>query len=400
MIDNPGGGQIAFGPVEGSPSVPQAMGMMLKNIHGHFGAKPQIGKFFRDKNGSVVAVFFKLNPTQLADRPIQGLAMVTASGPRSAAVIYDSADRFSKTLSPMLKTLGGQWNPGGGGSGHRSSRVPALQAMPFPDNSGTISIPTDWRVTVAHGGATRVEGPHGEKVIMGDAINIYDPTTRAGAQGLRMSTFNGKLAPTYAAAPLNGDPGQNFVSCRRQIAHNSGFPMQTISIDSVTTLAQRPREKVVKVVCHLDANTGQGQMLTTAIIRMVNMNPAQGFWVMFIYQDNIPVNLVSEEEATIAAIRKSYKVNESVVIAEDMAFIRSVHALSDEMKREGEQSRDNAGRNGAGFCNYLLDEQVIVDSSSGQHLKGGYDITDRLVKGDPTRFQYVPIQNYLKGIDY
>src|ERR1022692_815076 len=45
-IDNPGGGQVVYGPLEGEKSMRDAMATMLRNVHGHFGEKPQIGKFF------------------------------------------------------------------------------------------------------------------------------------------------------------------------------------------------------------------------------------------------------------------------------------------------------------------------------------------------------------------
>ena len=40
-IDNPGGGQIVYGPLAGQTSLPQAMGAMLRQIHTHFGDRPK-----------------------------------------------------------------------------------------------------------------------------------------------------------------------------------------------------------------------------------------------------------------------------------------------------------------------------------------------------------------------
>ena len=100
------------------------------------------------------------------------------------------------------------------------------------------------------------------------------------------------------------------------------------------------------------------------------------------------------------AISKSYKVNSQVVNAEDAAFVASIHATAAANKKRTEAARDDSARGAQGFCHYIRDEAVIADTQTGAHGTGGYDITDQIVKSNPERFQYVPISNYLKGIDY
>src|SRR5579872_2374796 len=57
-IDNPGGGQIVYGPVSGQTTLQGAMGAMLRNVHSHFGERPQIGRFFQAGGSDSVATFF------------------------------------------------------------------------------------------------------------------------------------------------------------------------------------------------------------------------------------------------------------------------------------------------------------------------------------------------------
>lgn len=59
-IDNPGGGQIIYGPLDGESSLQGAMQTMLRNIHGHFASRPQIGKFFQTRAQDSIATFFTL----------------------------------------------------------------------------------------------------------------------------------------------------------------------------------------------------------------------------------------------------------------------------------------------------------------------------------------------------
>lgn len=51
-IDNPSGGKIVYGLVDGASSEAGAMGMILSSLHRQYGDKPQLGKVFqvRDSN--------------------------------------------------------------------------------------------------------------------------------------------------------------------------------------------------------------------------------------------------------------------------------------------------------------------------------------------------------------
>ena len=57
-IDNPQGGKIVYGVVDGAASQAAAMGTVLRGLHNNCGEKPQIGKIFRVRGTDSVAVFF------------------------------------------------------------------------------------------------------------------------------------------------------------------------------------------------------------------------------------------------------------------------------------------------------------------------------------------------------
>src|SRR5882762_2030272 len=59
-IKNPGGGQVIYGPLDDASSLKDAMIFMLKNIRGHFGDRPQIGKIFQTPDHESIATFFTL----------------------------------------------------------------------------------------------------------------------------------------------------------------------------------------------------------------------------------------------------------------------------------------------------------------------------------------------------
>ncbi len=52
------------------------------------------------------------------------------------------------------------------------------------------------------------------------------------------------------------------------------------------------------------------------------------------------------------------------------------------------------------FDNVILDQSVVLDTYHNAHGTISDDYADALVKSNPDRFQYVPTQDYWKGIDY
>jgi hypothetical protein len=53
------------------------MGTMLRNIHGHFGDRPQIGKFFQTRGSDSIATFFTLTAKLQGNKPMAGLVIVS-----------------------------------------------------------------------------------------------------------------------------------------------------------------------------------------------------------------------------------------------------------------------------------------------------------------------------------
>src|ERR1700690_547839 len=105
-INNPGGGQIVYGPLGEVSSLKTAMVYVLRTVHSHFDDRPRIGKFFQAKDGHSVATFFSVTAKSQGGGAISGLAIVSmAEGNRAAgAVPYDDATRFNNSQPVMMKT--------------------------------------------------------------------------------------------------------------------------------------------------------------------------------------------------------------------------------------------------------------------------------------------------------
>jgi len=73
-IDNPQGGRIVYGQVEGAASEARAMGAVLRAMHNQFGDRPNVGRIFWVNGTNSVAAFFTfVSQAQPGKRAIGGL---------------------------------------------------------------------------------------------------------------------------------------------------------------------------------------------------------------------------------------------------------------------------------------------------------------------------------------
>jgi hypothetical protein len=65
-----------------------------------------------------------------------------------------------------------------------------------------------------------------------------------------------------------------------------------------------------------------------------------------------------------------------------------------------EKMLDERDKTNHGFSNYLLEQTVIQDNEKGTHSTEWNATADAMVKSNPQRYEYVPNQNFWKGVDY
>jgi hypothetical protein len=437
-IDNPGGGQIVYGPLTNVTTQRDAMIAMLRNIHSHFGDRPQIGKFFQAKGSDSIATFFTLTAKNQGNKPIAGMIIVDVpNGAKSgaAAVLYDEQARFRKTQPAMMKALNTAWHQenarsatpshsaaaliggsaGNGPGGVFGVNIPPDQSLSQPlhiaavsDNSATIGLPTGWTITSGGGGSLHAAGPHGESLHMGIIFgNNYDPQTQ---QGANMINYMRRGSTAFTACSMTNDLIADFQCVSGQNRKRMNLPPITLHVVSSKFMPNNRMEGAF--LLETDFNDGKGPMMTSLRLGAQKMGP--GNWIMTVGQANVPRNLADEEWPTLQAMIMSYRQNSAVIQQETQRVIdqinRSAEAnrkiaeersrQNDAHNRQVEQNWDVQARENKAFENYTLDRSVVQDNDAKTHGAYDYPTADALVKSDPTRFQYVPTQDLVKGVDY
>jgi len=444
-INNPGGGQIVYGTVDGQSTEPAAMGAILRSLHNQYGDRPEVGRVFRYKGTNSVAVFFTLVKRNQGNVQVAGLLIASkvSAGHVEAALVTDDAARFGTTINPMLKTLFGEWHPdgpntagagagsgsgsGAGGSANApssntvSAAVAPLHQYVLPDRSAAVSLPDGWQVSQGSGGGTiSATGPNGEVVNLDSPFLAWDTRNPHVQQTMRLLQQGGLRNTAYAKAlyyPYGGDLGKMLVDLNRLKRQTAGLPVPNIQISSETPLPGSGPQHCAHLAGQIDPADGKSPSEMVAVYCVGPVSP-MGQYGSQVYVTAVPVAFADKERATMGAILASFTLDMSVVNAEAGALAKpaidaihevgrraaaqadAAHAANDAHNAAVEKNWDSIDRQGQGFSNYLLDQTVIQDNTTGTHRTLWNKAADDMVAHDPQRYQYVDVPNYWKGVDY
>lgn len=422
-IENPNGGHIVYGPVDGQSTEAGAMGAILRSLHQQYGDKPQVGKVFQVRGTNSVAAFFTLTKRSQGNLKVAGMIIASpASDHVEAALLTDDAQRFSTTINPMLTSLFNVWHPGAKSSAASSGAAPAaLHSYTLPDRSASVSLPDGWNVKPNSGGGTIfAEGPNGEAVALGYPFLASDTNNPSVRQTMATLQRGGLQNTAYARAlyyPYGGDLGKTFSDLVNMDRKRGGQGLASIQISSETP-AQFPAPwRCAHLAGKIDPNDGKGPREMNTVF--CSSPPGRfGGYMNLAYHTAVPVALGDKERATMGAILASFAPNQAVIqsqanaiAAPEIARIHEIgrqaaqqadaaHAAEDAHNRSVEARWDAQDKSNQAFSNYLLDQTVIQDNLKGTHSTEWNQTADALVKSDPQRYQYVDTPNFWKGVDY
>jgi len=454
------GGKISYGTVAGATTQPAAMSKILISMQKTCGERPQIGKVFRYKGTKTVGVFFMVTDHSKGNKKLAGLVLSAASGPRQveAALLSDDAQRFGKTLNPMLKQLFSVWHPdsqpaassssagaqsASTGSGH-SGPAARLHTVTASDNSASIGIPDGWQLDPHSArGSMIVRGPNGEQVIWGAIMSAVDPSNPQQVQAVRAGIYRSGGTILY---PYHQDLTKVYPDLVQAWRRANNKPPARLQVDEITPMKESGN--CVHVKGHIDMD-GQGMK---SLNEMMCMSPLTQ-WGAYTILRNTGVMTdaqATQENNTIKAMAQSLNVNQQVINqqlqqqlaqkqANDQAIrqnaaiavknIQNIGAQATARYNAQQASNDaqhagywaqqqnnaaqhaewnegqiNNARNGQGFSNYILDQTVIqgndYDGSAVGHATVWNNTAEALVRLDPNGFESVDTPNDWLGTDF
>ncbi len=460
-LDSPQGGKIVYGVVDGASTEAQAMSKVLRIVHSKCGEKPQIGRVFKFRGSDTVGVFFSVVNHPAGDKKVAGLVVAAGAGPNQveAALLSDSADRFGKSVNPMLQQLSSVWHPGGqtaasgsraggqstpAGNGHSASAA-RLHTVTASDNSASIGIADGWQLDPhSASGTMDLIGPNGERAVYGANKPAVDPYNPQQVQAVRYGVYKGTGT---MLSPYHPDLAKAYPDLLQAWRRANNLPPAKLQVDKIDPI--QGANNCVLVTGHIDAD---GQGMKKLIDDVCQSPPVQWGAYTITRTFNVMTDAQSErEQSTVMAMYQSVKVNQQVMNQQAQQMIQRKQQSDQQWRAFGQQQsdriraqgqaaqqnfadrqgandaqhagywaqqnsnaaqhaswnagQDNNARNGQGFSNYLLDQTVIQDTNMYNNGTVGHgtawnSTADALVKADPNRFEYVDTPNYWKGVDY
>lgn len=427
-IENPEGGTIVYGQVDGANSQAAAMGAVLRSVHNNCGAKPQVGKLFRVRNTNSVAVFFTVVNRTQGNKPVAGLLIATevASNHIEAALVTDDAARFGSTVNPMLTKLFSVWHAAGAGaasgpaagehSAGRSAPPATLRMVRAPDNSAMVGIPDGWTLK-GNGGTVMVVDPNYNVIIN---LNLCRWATNPYG-GYR----NAPGSYEKIIYPSNVEPVRGFPGLLREFWRANGNRID-FRIARSEQVPAPPGQRCVHAIGRGligVQNAAEKDLFEMETLLCTTAPNAMGDYMVSLSLSSIAPNFADKWRATVGAIFASFQVNEAVVAQEAHAIaapaIAAIHqigrdaaaryaatdAANDAQHAGYWAQQDSNARRGHAFSNYLLDQTVIQDNNMYGNGTVGHgtawnSTADALVRSNPGRYEIVQTPNFWKGVDY
>ena len=429
-INGAQGGTAVYGTVNGATTPAAAMTKLLQGIHTGCGEKPQIGKVFQFTGTNSVGVFFTVTDHSQGNKQMAGLLIAAPTGPNTAeaAMLSDSASNFAKSVNPLLQQLSNVWHPGGTGgsgsaaggkaaaSGQPASGQPApLQVFRAQDNTGTVGYPAGWKPQGQNGTFMvykQVSATELETVMLNLYKEALDPNNpnqvRLRSGGL------GRATPGEIVLPSNSNLVQVFPVIFKQFFPGAASAT-VVQVDKSELMPGPQGQRCVHATGH--AGTSKAMQEMNALLCAVPPSP-MGIYGFSLSVSLLPPDLADKDRATAGAIMASFQPNEAVInrIAGQMAApaIANIQAIgaaatarmnATEAANSAEQSNWEAGQNAnaqnaAGFSNYLLDQTVIQNNSTGAHGTQWNSAADAMVQSNPSKYSYVSNSNYIQGTDF
>jgi hypothetical protein len=409
-IDNPGGGHILTATLGSQMSLQSATTAMLRRIHAQFGARPTVVQVAQNPNAHSLALLFTESK---GGQSFTGMSFVNAvpGAQAGGAALYDTTARFHSTVGLLLHRLQSITTPGQ--TTTRTALAPAEPLTPhsFPDGTGSIGVPADWKLTLAGGGSATAVGPTGEIVSYNVASGAIDPGNQAAMRylnGLPPQIRDAQMRNT-ALLPYTGDPVQAWTTMFSQVARQHGKRGPSFTVTTHASAGNNAAEI-----------SGDGvNNVPITYVAYVSVLPPNGMgqWMMDETFVVVPKTEVAREGATAAAILQSVRINFGAVAAQGAAirqmFQQQFNAMIANGERENEarqQSTDEAlasdratqegmHKQAVSMENFSLDRAVVVNQRTGAHSTIDSNFADVLVQGN-SNYQKVPANQLLRGVDY
>lgn len=421
-IQNPQGGTILYGQVEGQTTEAGAMAALLRQLHTQYGNRPNVGKLFEVRGTQSVAAFFQVTKGR-QNSQLGGMIIVAKATTEQveAAMLFDDVSHLNSTLKPMMTRLFAEWHPFDAARAAQPAALP-MRKFTTNDRSATVDLPDNWRARPQSAqGTILAEGPNGEAAILGSAILVSDlnhPIARRTYQTVQQGGLRNTVYSNAIYYPLSADLARDFVDIMQLAQKRSGQPQLKFEIAAANPVNAPADKRCAHITGHVDVRDGKGNKEMNTIFCVTAPGRAAGTFLALSSYTLLPVAVADRERPAAGSILASFNVDMAMIQRMANAYaapaIDAIHAIgraaaaqAAAAQRRNEiqnssvyQHWDDMDRRSQEFSNYQLGYSVVNDIPNHAHGTLWNEDADFLVRYDPQRFEYVNAPNFWKGVDY
>ena len=408
--DAAGGGRIVYGRLNSPASEAAAFRAGLRSADAYFGRSLALIGAVRSTASGAPPAMLGLFRATLHGVPVGGLA-VTAIDPRGGPrlmLLFDNQNRVRATL-PVLVQMAQALGTGRAGSemNHSAAGVSTMHTVHAPDGTVSVEIPSDWTVKRMSELDYVVTGP--------DDAAVY-------SLGVPVISPSGYGMPTMVRLAYVNDPVRAFVAVNQAQARLNGAPDPQIHVEKSWPLRVPPQLQHTGEVGAIITGTSMVKSVLRRFQGMIITGPptqSGGLWNLRLGSFmSAPADRFKADLSTMMAIASSCRSDRQAyqaVVARSIAQINQntqnmLQANADSMAHNraifessmssARAAQDSIDRSTSGFVDYLSDRAVVKNADTGEHSRWSAGTVQTLVNLDPHRFSTVPMNQYVKGVDY
>jgi hypothetical protein len=337
----------------GKRSSRQALMDAVERLEPAFGERPILAAVIGDDQDRETRALFRVHTVAGEKRGL--LVAVRKDDAMVAACLFDAPANLSVSFPSMIRTIA-RHLPASVPANQPASRPVDWRQVPLPDGSGSMMLPTDWRIAAASQGMVDALGIDGSHVALGIHGPVLTPEMGAAYQQMPGATVPVPVAP-YS------DPVTALQNLFPQFGLQS--PQRILRIhDSAPT--PWPHGGQAAFV-HFDWQQGTGaQAREFTSLALFGVMPGYNQWTFYLSIVSAPTQVFARNLPMLMEIWNNWKVADHVhrqrldKAASDM---REIGAIIEQTHDRRQQAQD---RMAADWTEVLRDQTFLGDTQLGE----------------------------------
>lgn len=363
VTEMPGGqGRILRASFSGNArSAHTTLGGMLGNLaRQYFDARPEVVGAVASEDDQRAQAIFHARVGGMASTALMVVELERGNG--RVTVLLDEAGRFRATVGRMAQ-VAAQGREGAQGGPAVAPRPIQWVRHQFPDGSGNINLPSDWRMQSAAKGAVDAMGPNGEVIGLGGPY-IVNTNQWYAQSGYLTGPY---MKPVQAMQYL-------FPQMARTAARN-GYQKQLVRILEVQEF-QEQGVPAAYILYDCMVNGRPYRFYEMDTTRMID----QSMWMFYSSVVGAPQEVFAREFGTLVQIWQSWQISNQLIASRLRSAVESMRQAGEILRSANQSTSATYDRVNRGWSLYFRGNELVEHIPTGGRGEVDHNYAQRMVE--------------------